>query len=186
MATHYKSSGIAQITFTSTKREKIFRNAPVLRQGQPRYNHRSSQHCDNPSCLGEPWCTAWGICEDYRQSRQQNTGSGLKEDEIDRLFVQLSQQLDSSPAHFEDATIGCSSRFATPKTDEEVYSRGPFASSTKEDKTGHCILCQSMGCMEDKQECTWICSAVTAGHGASNTGMLAHKVRPRNEEDRRY
>ena len=42
------------------------------------------------------------------------------EDEIDRLFVQLSQQLDSSPAHFEDATIGCSSRFATPKTDEEV------------------------------------------------------------------
>ena len=79
--------------------------------------NKSSQHCDNPSCLGERWYTAWGICEDYRQSRQQNTGSGLMEDEIDRLFVQLSQQLDSSPAYFEEATIGCSSRFATPKTD---------------------------------------------------------------------
>ena len=62
------------------------------------------------------------------------------EDEIDRLFVQLSQQLDSSPTHFEDATVsevGCSSRFATPKTDRRRGSRGLFASSTKEDKTGH-------------------------------------------------
>lgn len=69
--------------------------------------------------------------------------------------------------------------------DQQRGSQGPFASSTKEDKTGHWILRQSMGCMEDKQECTWICSAVTAGHGASNTGMLAHKVRSINEEDRR-
>lgn len=45
------------------------------------------------------------------------------EDEIDRLFMKLSQQLDSSPAHFEDATVSevsCSSRFATPKINKEV------------------------------------------------------------------
>ena len=71
--------------------------------------------------LGEPWCSAWGVCEDYRQSCERN--SGLMEEEMDHLFVQLSQQLDSSPAHFEDTTaseVSCSSCFAPPKTDEEA------------------------------------------------------------------
>ena len=41
----------------------------------------------------------------------------------------MSQQLDSSPAHFEETTTGevsCSSCFATPKTYEEVVKDAEF------------------------------------------------------------
>ena len=27
------------------------------------YPFSSSERCSDPSCLGEPWCSAWGICE---------------------------------------------------------------------------------------------------------------------------
>lgn len=48
------------------------------------------QYCSNPDCLGEPWCSAWGICP-----------NPTMEDEIDRLMLQLSQQVDPAPPpHF--------------------------------------------------------------------------------------
>ena len=24
----------------------------------------STEYCENPACLGEPWCSAWGHCKD--------------------------------------------------------------------------------------------------------------------------
>ena len=42
--------------------------------------------CGTPGCLGEPWCSAWGICED--------TGVGWEMDNYDELFEMLSQQLE--------------------------------------------------------------------------------------------
>lgn len=60
-------------------------------------------YCDNPSCLGEPWCSAWGICSAQEGSSTDggsgiaaglSGGSGLSlEQDIDALFTDLSQQL---------------------------------------------------------------------------------------------
>lgn len=48
--------------------------------------NQPSQFCDNPECLGEPWCSAWGICRAQEDS----------EEEVDSLFSELSQLLESS------------------------------------------------------------------------------------------
>ena len=33
------------------------------------------QYCQNPSCLGEPWCSAWGICAGTTAMEPQQTSS---------------------------------------------------------------------------------------------------------------
>ncbi len=48
----------------------------------------------NPDCLGEPWCSSWGICK-------SGTETNMEEDE---LFELLSRQLDSE-AEFVQASI---------------------------------------------------------------------------------
>ena len=65
----------------------------------------------SPNCIGEPWCSAWGICscqitEDYEPSTStalatfQGSGYSMEQeaisgcgDDIDDLFLELSQQL---------------------------------------------------------------------------------------------
>lgn len=46
--------------------------------------NQPSQFCDNPNCLGEPWCSAWGICRGEKQTAD--------DEEIDSLFFELSQR----------------------------------------------------------------------------------------------
>ncbi len=48
-----------------------------------------SQFCENPSCLGEPWCSAWGVCA----QEPSQTGTARMENVLDDLFLELSQQL---------------------------------------------------------------------------------------------
>ena len=65
------------------------------------------QYCRNPACLGEPWCSAWGICQLAEEPDEtassgggmevQGSGSGDTEEEIDHIMLELSQQLQSSP-----------------------------------------------------------------------------------------
>ena len=49
-----------------------------------------TEFCTNPACLGEPWCSAWGIC-------RGETLPEMATEDLDELFLELSQQLDSSP-----------------------------------------------------------------------------------------
>ena len=48
--------------------------------------------CGNPSCLGEPWCSAWGICASYQPQHREIEGSGMEQEEyLDHLMLELSQ-----------------------------------------------------------------------------------------------
>ena len=40
-----------------------------------------TEYCDNSSCLGEPWCSAWCICQETDK-------------EIDKLFCQIDESTD--------------------------------------------------------------------------------------------
>ncbi len=122
------------------------------------------QYCRNPACLGEPWCSAWGICQLAEEPDEtassgggmevQGSGSGDTEEEIDHIMLELSQQLQSSPT-FElldssptqeqlpaeqDIPVSAASRFATPVTDEEVTEARKMAvpKRTAQD-TQYCI-----------------------------------------------
>ena len=57
---------------------------------------------DNPACLGEPWCSVWGICTALGSGETTSTTEfsdfGL-EDKYDNLFCELSQQEDSNPTY---------------------------------------------------------------------------------------
>ncbi len=58
-----------------------------------------STKCGNSGCLGEPWCSAWGICSslDSRKHAKVMEFSNLgQEDQYDYLFSELSQQEHSS------------------------------------------------------------------------------------------
>ena len=65
-----------------------------------------TQFCGNPACLGEPWCSAWGICKDAADTAGVDTSEsslatstdGRSELEIDDLFQQASQAFESSSA----------------------------------------------------------------------------------------
>ena len=51
------------------------------------------QYCANPSCLGEPWCSAWGICQAQEpeqtvpESASTISGNGDMEQEIDHILL---------------------------------------------------------------------------------------------------
>ena len=62
------------------------------------------QYCANPGCLGEPWCSAWGIYQaqepeqtvpESASTRMEVSGSGDMEQGIDHILLELSQQLES-------------------------------------------------------------------------------------------
>ncbi len=70
-------------------------------------------NCKNPTCLGEPWCSAWGICKGHlqpepEQAAEMQEASALEqeydklEQEYDKLFQELSQQESSTPLEWED------------------------------------------------------------------------------------
>lgn len=106
------------------------------------------QYCYSPTCLGEPWCSAWGICASANEPVNTATTTGMEQemsygsgfDDFD-----LGELLDSSPtpllevppsssiipehlsANSEAPTCSSSSlppqdssRFAEPKTNDEV------------------------------------------------------------------
>ena len=76
-----------------------------------------NNYCQTLSCLGEPWCSAWGICSSLEASeegsgfplmeQEQEAGTsgyrygcnqacgddGGSEQEYDQIFLELSQQL---------------------------------------------------------------------------------------------
>ncbi len=68
----------------------------------------NTTYCDNPVCLGEPWCSAWGICKETaltaREPEQQAATMELQleanigeiELDYDQLFSELSQQFEES------------------------------------------------------------------------------------------
>ena len=71
-------------------------------------------YCGNPSCLGEPWCSAWGVCFDTTMDSYEEAG-------LDSLFQELSQlhestaPLPASPAptsnqpHPHSSSVPCAS-----------------------------------------------------------------------------
>ena len=55
-------------------------------------------YCGNPSCLGEPWCSAWGNCSAEQSEGCDSAaipieGSGWQMEQADFLFAELSQLL---------------------------------------------------------------------------------------------
>ena len=105
-----------------------------------------SLFCGNPACLGEPWCSAWGICKDVAVE-PKNSAAAMEEEEVSgveqeytSLFLELSQQLQSSstpelsPAQ---ASSLASSTLPQPSTSSIVSSihfpvkNEPSSSSTK-------------------------------------------------------
>ena len=56
---------------------------------------------DNPACLGEPWCSAWGICTALCSCETTSTTefSNFGLEDKYNLFCELSQQEDSSPTY---------------------------------------------------------------------------------------
>ena len=72
------------------------------KEGREITNKRTKCVCDNPACLGEPWCSARGICTALGSGETTSTTEfsdfGL-EDKYDNLFCELSQHEDSSPTY---------------------------------------------------------------------------------------
>ena len=57
-------------------------------------------YCSNPSYLGEPWCSAWGICkaqEPVEQAMELETRHGLQsESSDDNIYSELKSLLQNS------------------------------------------------------------------------------------------
>ena len=50
-----------------------------------------TQYCDNPTCLGEPWCSGWGICKEMYKAANEMSGSEMEEEQYDELFLVLEE-----------------------------------------------------------------------------------------------
>ena len=64
-------------------------------------------YCDNPTCLGEPWCSAWGLCNNKNMESSPISGtllSEVPEIEYDEVFMSLCQQEenDRSSSHLTE------------------------------------------------------------------------------------
>ena len=119
----------------------------------------NTEFCANPACLGEPWCSAWGLCrtETLPNITGMATEPQLQDYEFydDQLFTDLSQQLDSAPSFPEhpspshsSASVSQSSssssttsrQFAQVKTDQEVeLARATGVPSKTKQDTKYCI-----------------------------------------------
>ena len=44
-----------------------------------------SLFCGNPACLGEPWCSAWGICKDVAVEPKNSASTMEEEEEVSGL-----------------------------------------------------------------------------------------------------
>ena len=115
-------------------------------------------YCDQPGCLGEPWCSAWGTCQGMRMDSQQPDeatcqygGSGCEE-EFDEVFLALSQQQDASstPPSPTSLLLAPSSSHPPPATSSSYQNHHQHTENYSE---WYQILCQSLGCMGQIQ--TW-------------------------------
>ena len=96
--------------------------------------------CSNPSCLGEPWCSAWGHCQDEATTSNHTplleeplfeNGCG-NEQEIDDIFTALSQQLASTEEAVQYSSENQDPNM--PKVNIFPLSKNRFANpTTKED-----------------------------------------------------
>ena len=50
-----------------------------------------TQYCDNPTCLGEPWCSGWDICKEMYKAANEMSGSEMEEEQYDKLFLVLEE-----------------------------------------------------------------------------------------------
>ena len=117
----------------------------------------SRLYCRNPACLGEPWCSAWGICTATEQEAKQTaslpvpaeeatSGCGMEE-VIDRIMADIDfstlQEL-TTPAHPDPQAHSSSTKpaeqqpkqcFAPPKSREEVEAarKASMPKKTRED-----------------------------------------------------
>ncbi len=63
-----------------------------------------SQTWGNPACLGEPWCSAWGICKALQEPEQaasmekaSGSGSSQEEEYIEHLILEPASKLKPAP-----------------------------------------------------------------------------------------
>ena len=122
------------------------------------------QHCEDPSCLGEPWCSSWGICTTAQEPQQAALMEHQQDVEFDHILSQPhpsstpfpfadnynSSILDADP--YSSSIDGSSStsltsstsipqqRFAEPKTNSEVSEarKNAIPKKTRQD-TAYCI-----------------------------------------------
>jgi hypothetical protein len=99
--------------------------------------------CANPACLGEPWCSAWDICNNYKQQEMTEPGYPVQEaavvttsptPEVSPVLVDTGQVVDELLSELASAPIpkgttslsnphpnppGPNRPFAAMKTDKE-------------------------------------------------------------------
>ena len=54
---------------------------------------------DNPTCIGEPWCSVWGLCNNNNMESSPISGtllSEVPEIEYDEVFMSLCQQEENN------------------------------------------------------------------------------------------
>ena len=107
-------------------------------------------YCVEPDCLGEPWCTAWGICSENKaknleiHQEEPTTSENIPDNfsEIDQLFKEVKEpQVESISNVFIGNTDVSKSnselkeRFAPAKTTREIelHRRNSMAKKTRED-----------------------------------------------------
>ena len=111
-----------------------------------------SLFCGNPACLGEPWCSAWGICKDVAVEPKNSAAtmeevSGV-EQEYTIILLELSHaiffgQFHPSTTQYQlkyqlhsfSSSSTKSRQFAQIKSDEEVElaRTSGIPSKTKQD-----------------------------------------------------
>ncbi len=99
-----------------------------------------STKCGNTGCLGEPWCSAWGICSSLDSSKHakvmefSNLG---QEDQYDNIFSELSQQEHSSQtctsehSHFTSTfTTNFQNQFSSLYSSSQLASVLPYSTES--------------------------------------------------------
>ena len=75
----------------------------------------SKQYCSNPSCLGEPWCSAWGICSEEQLTASGGCDGVMAEQEAaggnSSIIEQQQQQQQQQEMEFDQTIIEMSQQF---------------------------------------------------------------------------
>ena len=50
-----------------------------------------TQYFNNPTYLGEPWCSGWGISKEMYKAANEMSGSEMEEEQYDELFLVLEE-----------------------------------------------------------------------------------------------
>ena len=119
-------------------------------------------YCVEPDCLGEPWCTAWGICSENKaknleiHQEEPTTSENIPDNfsEIDQLFKEVKEpQVESISNVFIGNTDVSKSnselkeRFAPAKTLGKLNNIEGIA--WPKDKRRHGILLENLERMEE-------------------------------------